>query len=106
MERIVFLDRDGTLNEEVHYLHRREDLKLIPGVPQALRLLKQAGYRLVVVTNQAGVARGYYKESDVEALHRYMNRVLEREEMCIRDRSQFDQFVGGLPAPYPGAAVD
>ena len=46
MERIVFLDRDGTLNEEVHYLHRREDLKLIPGVPQALRLLKQAGYRL------------------------------------------------------------
>ena len=83
MERIVFLDRDGTLNEEVHYLHRREDLKLIPGVPQALRLLKQAGYRLVVVTNQAGVARGYYKESDVEALHRYMNRVLEREGAAV-----------------------
>ncbi len=83
MERIVFLDRDGTLNEEVHYLHRREDLKLIPGVPQALRLLKQAGYRLVVVTNQAGVAEGYYKESDVEALHRYMNRVLEREGAAV-----------------------
>lgn len=83
MERVVFLDRDGTLNQEVHYLHRPEDLKLIPGVPKALRLLKQAGYRLVVVTNQAGVARGYYKTEDVESLHRYMNRVLEEDGASI-----------------------
>ena len=54
MEKIVFLDRDGTINEEVNYLHRTEDLKLLPGVPEALRLLKEAGFKLVVVTNQAG----------------------------------------------------
>lgn len=77
MERIVFLDRDGTLNEEVHYLHRTKDLKLLPGVPEALRTLKEGGYRLVVVTNQAGVARGYYGEEDVKHLHAYMNRILE-----------------------------
>ena len=53
MERVVFLDRDGTLNEEVHYLHRTSELKLLPGVPEALRMLREAGYRLVVVTNQA-----------------------------------------------------
>lgn len=83
MERIVFLDRDGTLNQEVHYLHRPEDLRLIPGVPQALKLLKQAGYRLVVVTNQAGVARGYFNTEDVENLHRHMDQVLEQDGACI-----------------------
>ena len=77
MDRVVFLDRDGTLNEEVHYLHRTSDLKLLPGVPEALRMLKEAGYRLVVVTNQAGVARGYYGEEDVKNLHIYMNHILE-----------------------------
>lgn len=76
MERVIFLDRDGTLNEEVNYLHRPEDLVLLPGVPEALHMLKEAGYRLVVVTNQAGVARGYYPESDVEKLHAYMNGLL------------------------------
>ena len=54
MEKVIFLDRDGTLNAEVNYLHRPEDLQLLPGVPGALRRLKEAGYKLVVVTNQAG----------------------------------------------------
>lgn len=79
MERVIFLDRDGTLNEEVHYLHRKEDLKLLDGVAEALRIFKEHGYRLVVVTNQAGVARGYYAEADVEALHRYMDGVLRQQ---------------------------
>ena len=46
MEKVIFLDRDGTLNAEVNYLHRPEDLQLIPGVPEALRRLKEAGYKL------------------------------------------------------------
>lgn len=76
MERVIFLDRDGTLNEEVHYLHKREDLRLIDGVPEALGRFRKNGYRLVVVTNQAGVARGYYQEKDVKLLHDYMNEIL------------------------------
>ena len=66
LNKVVFLDRDGTLNEEVNYLHKPEDMKLLPGVPQALKKLKDAGYKLIVVTNQAGVARGYYTEEDVK----------------------------------------
>ena len=57
LNKVVFLDRDGTLNEEVNYLHKTGDMKLLPGVPQALKKLKDAGYKLIVVTNQAGVAR-------------------------------------------------
>lgn len=79
MEKVIFLDRDGTLNTEVNYLYRPEDLRLLPGVTEALRRLKEAGYKLVVVTNQAGVARGYYREEDVDALHRYMNELLAAE---------------------------
>ena len=76
---VVFLDRDGTINEEVNYLHRPEDLRLIGGAAEAIRLLNESGYRVIVVTNQAGVARGYYTEEDVKRLHCYMNVLLGRE---------------------------
>ena len=73
---MIFLDRDGTMNEEVNYLHRPEDLKLLPGVAEAVRRFNEAGYAVIVVTNQAGVARGFYTEKDVVKLHEYMNRML------------------------------
>lgn len=76
MEQVIFLDRDGTLNEEVNYLHRKEDLRILEGVPEAIRMFREHGYRIVVVTNQAGVARGYYREEDVDSLHAYMNEIL------------------------------
>lgn len=77
--KVIFLDRDGTMNEEVHYLHKPEDLRLLPGVGQAVRRFNEAGYQVVVVTNQAGVARGYYTEQDVIELHAYLNRMLKEE---------------------------
>ena len=76
MDKVVFLDRDGTINEEVNYLYRTEDFKFLPGVPEALKMLTAAGYKLVVVTNQAGVARGYYSEEDVIKLHAHVNELL------------------------------
>lgn len=78
MEKAVFMDRDGTLNKEVHYLHRPEDLILFEDVPEGIRRLNEAGFKTIVVTNQAGVARGYYKEEDVKQLHQYMNQILEK----------------------------
>lgn len=72
MHRAVFLDRDGTINQECAYLHRVEDFRFIPGAPQAIGLLNRAGFLVVVVTNQSGVGRGYYGEEDVETLHRHM----------------------------------
>ena len=76
--RAVFLDRDGTLNVEKDYLYRIEDFEFIPGVPEALKRLQDAGFLLVVVTNQSGVARGYYTLEDVDILHHHMCEELER----------------------------
>lgn len=74
--RAVFLDRDGTLVEEVPYLHDPELVRLVPGAPAALRALAAAGFALVVVTNQAGVARGYYGEDAVARVHRRLRELL------------------------------
>lgn len=71
-KRAVFVDRDGTINVEKDYLYRIEDFEFIPGAPEAIRLLNEAGFLVVVVTNQSGVARGYYTEEDVEILHRHI----------------------------------
>jgi D-glycero-D-manno-heptose 1,7-bisphosphate phosphatase len=79
MDKIVYLDRDGTINKEAVYLYRPENLVILQGVPEALRRLKEQGFHLVVVTNQAGVARGYYKEADVIALHEALNKQLSKE---------------------------
>ena len=79
MRRAVFLDRDGTVNIEKEYLYRIEECEFIAGTAEAVRLLNDAGFLVVVVTNQSGVARGYYSEEDVEALHRHMAEVLAAE---------------------------
>ena len=75
----VFLDRDGTINREVSYLAHPDQLELLPGAAEGLRCLRQAGLCLVVVTNQAGVARGYLNEEDVHHIH-------ERLQDMLRER--------------------
>ena len=77
MKRAVFLDRDGTLNVDVGYLHRLEDLELFPWTGDALRLLKRAGFVLVVVTNQSGIAQGLIEPGFVERCHEEMRRRLQ-----------------------------
>ena len=77
-DRAVFLDRDGTINVEKEYLHRPEEFEFIPGAPEAIRLLRSAGFRVIVVTNQSGVARGYYDEEAVTTLHRHLDAELAR----------------------------
>jgi D-glycero-D-manno-heptose 1,7-bisphosphate phosphatase len=72
----VFLDRDGTLIREVHYLSRLADLEILPGVPEALRRLGQAGYLRLVLTNQSGVARGYFDLDFVQQTHCELRRRL------------------------------
>ena len=72
----VFLDRDGTLNRDKGYVHLWADWEWLPGAPEALARLKEAGYQLVVVTNQAGVAKGLYQEEAVRELHRLVNQDL------------------------------
>ena len=76
MKPAIFLDRDGTLNEDVGYLDRLERLTLFPWSLDAVRLLRRAGYAVVVVTNQGGVARGFMAESFVEEVRRVIDRRL------------------------------
>jgi len=68
----VFFDRDGVLNRDAGYLFEASKFEWIEGAREAVRLVNEAGYFAFVVTNQSGVARGFYQESDVEALHRWI----------------------------------
>jgi D-glycero-D-manno-heptose 1,7-bisphosphate phosphatase len=72
----VFLDRDGVLNVDKNYVHEIEDFEWIPGAREAIKLCNDLGYLTFVVTNQAGVARGYYGVDAVHRLHDWMNRDL------------------------------
>jgi D-glycero-D-manno-heptose 1,7-bisphosphate phosphatase len=72
--KTIFLDRDGTLNVDVGYLSRVEDLELFPFTREALELLKAAGFKLAVVTNQSGIGRGFYDEETLDAIHAELQR--------------------------------
>ena len=72
----VFLDRDGVLNVDCGYTHEPSKLEWIPGAPQAVRLLNEAGFLVIVVTNQSGVARGYYDEATVQRFHAHKQNEL------------------------------
>jgi histidinol-phosphate phosphatase family protein len=70
--KAVFLDRDGTIARDVHYCRRVEDFELLPTVPEAIRLLNERGFKVVVITNQSGIARGYFTEETLARIHRKM----------------------------------
>lgn len=74
--RAIFLDRDGTLVHPRHYPSRPEQLKLYTGIGPELRALQKEGFRLVVITNQAGIARGYFTEADLQLMHAYLTAEL------------------------------
>lgn len=81
--RCVFLDRDGTINEEVSYLSRPDQLRLIAGAAEAIKQLKHAGLKVVIVTNQAGVARGYFSEPALQQIHLELEKMLRAQEAHI-----------------------
>ena len=80
---VLFLDRDGVINVDVGYLSDPAQLEFIPGAIEAMKEAQTRGYDIIVVTNQSGVARGYYTEEDVQTLHAEMSRRLEAEGVHI-----------------------
>lgn len=77
--RTVFLDRDGILNDKMpegQYVTRWEEFRVLPGVPEALRRLNEAGLRVIVVSNQRGIAKGLYTAADVAAMHAQFQQLL------------------------------
>lgn len=77
--RALFLDRDGVINHEVGYLHRVEEVRFVDGIFSLCRTAAGLGYRLIVVTNQAGIARGFYTEADFDALMVWMKDAFRAE---------------------------
>jgi D-glycero-D-manno-heptose 1,7-bisphosphate phosphatase len=77
VRRTVFLDRDGTLNAEVGFVAQPAQLRVLPGARDAVRRLDGAGFRIVVVTNQSGIARGLYTQRDLAAVHRALHEALD-----------------------------
>lgn len=75
--RACFLDRDGTINIDHDFVHKPEEWDWIPGVPKALQLLQQEGYKLIIITNQSGVARGRFSLQQVDELHEYAEDLLK-----------------------------
>ncbi len=84
MNKAVFLDRDGTINEDYGYLYEIEKFRFLDGVLEGLKKFQDEGYMLVIITNQSGIARGYYSENDYEKLSDWMVKELEKRDIHIK----------------------
>jgi D-glycero-D-manno-heptose 1,7-bisphosphate phosphatase len=81
----VFLDRDGTINDDTGYVYRSADFRWLPGAVNAIRALNGSGYYVFIVTNQSGVARGFYDETAIRDLHAWINGELRADGAHIDD---------------------
>ena len=79
----MFFDRDGTLNVEKNYMFRVEDWEWLPGAIEAIQIFNQRGFQVIVISNQAGIARGLYSVQDLERLHVWVNEDLSRHGATI-----------------------
>ena len=83
--KTIFLDRDGVVNKETGYLHKIEDFKFINGVFEACQHYEQLGYKIVIVTNQSGISRGYYSEDDFRKITDWMITQFNKNNIQILD---------------------
>ena len=84
-QKAAFLDRDGVINEDTGYLHNIKDFRWIEGAIEALKILKENNFLIIVISNQSGVARGYFSEQDVHNLHKWINIQLSEHNIKIDD---------------------
>ena len=83
LQKAIFLDRDGVINKEKNYVHKISDFEFIPKVFDALKKAQNLGYKLIIITNQAGIGKGKFKERDLHVLHSYMINLLNRKGINI-----------------------
>ena len=100
MNKAIFLDRDGTINVDKHYLHRIEDFEFLPNVKEALLELQKMGYLLIIVTNQSGIARGYFSEDDYLELSRWLHSELLSHGIHIEKEYYCPHHENGVDSKY------
>src|SRR3989344_4657963 len=81
--KYIFLDRDGVINDELHFLTKKEQIKLIPKSAEAIALLNKAGYKVIVITNQPVIAKGLCTEDELKEIHKELQKILEKENATI-----------------------
>lgn len=83
MNKAIFLDRDGVINRERGFTYRLEDFEILPGLIDVLKEFRKRGYLIIVISNQSGIAKGLYKQSDVEILHDHLTKTLKKENLVF-----------------------
>lgn len=100
--KVLFLDRDGTINVDKNYVYRIEDFEWVPGIFDLCRAARKNGFELVVVTNQSGIARGYYTESEYQTLTSHMRASMVRNGTPLLDVLHCPCLDGFDRKPEPG----
>ena len=83
--KTIFLDRDGVINKEVNYLHKIDDFEFINGIFEACQYLESLNYKIIITTNQSGISRGYYAESDFQKITKWMLSQFNNNNIDISD---------------------
>jgi D-glycero-D-manno-heptose 1,7-bisphosphate phosphatase len=102
MTKAIFLDRDGVVNRNTHYVNKWSDFEILPNVHDAIKLLKAAGFKIFVVTNQGGVEKGYILESELIRIHQGLKNAIP-EILDIRYCTSYESFDR---KPNPGMIYD
>ena len=100
MNKAIFLDRDGTINVDKGYVYKLNDFEFLPGAREALRIFQDLGYILIIVTNQSGIARGYFTEGDYLKLDKGMKEDLELHGIEIKESFFCPHLPDGKIAKY------
>jgi D-glycero-D-manno-heptose 1,7-bisphosphate phosphatase len=101
----VFFDRDGVLNVDHGYTYRKQDFEWMAGAIQAIRFFNENNYQVFVITNQSGIARGYYTEEDVMLLHGFMNKELHKKGAHIDAFYYCPHHLDGIVPEYQKACT-
>ena len=83
MKKCLFLDRDGVIHQDIHYAHKPSQIRFENGIFPLCRAFQKKGYLIIVITNQAGIARGYYNKQDVIQLHQWMAKRFQEQRVRI-----------------------
>ncbi len=100
MKGAVFVDRDGTISEEVGYIRNIDQFRLMPKSAEAIKLINKSGLKAIVVTNQAGVAKGYFPEEMVSRVHRKMEKTLSEQGAFLNGIYYCPHHPGGVVESY------